>query len=235
LPDPNLPSASINVHLYTSATLKFALPNNQEISLSQTTNYPWTDDVHFNLASPPNTPITINLRIPHWASDSFSLIPALPTNTSDPKNGYLTLPPSYLHAYPSFRLSLPMTPRLIRPHPFTNQHTVAVARGPLVYCVEDIDNTWATNHFKEVIFDTAIPLEEAGKSDLPEKEEYVAIVAKGAARVMGERWDGRGRGPEFEIGRRKEEKREDLRFMPYYARANRGGGGMMRVVLSVEG
>ena len=68
------------------------------------------------------------------------------------KTGYLSLPASYLKTYPKFRLSIPMTPRLIRPHPYTNQSILALARGPVVYCVEDADHAWVGDHFKVCFF-----------------------------------------------------------------------------------
>jgi uncharacterized protein len=144
-----------------------------------------------------------------------------------------------------------MHPRLITPHPFTNQPVAAVARGPIVYCVEDADNDWVTDHFKSVVFDTRVALMES-MADMPcsssssstdgetEKETYLDITAVDAARFL--RMPG-GKGPfvstnpgsragawEVEAGRK-----ETLRFVPYYVRANRGGRGMMRVGLRVEG
>jgi hypothetical protein len=41
-----------------------------------------------------------------------------------------------------------MQPRLVRPHPLTMQPVVYMTRGPIVYCVEDIDHPWENNHFK---------------------------------------------------------------------------------------
>lgn len=45
-----------------------------------------------------------------------------------------------------------MEVRCLVPHPHTNQNTVALARGPLVYCVEDVDNPWVSDHFKVTNF-----------------------------------------------------------------------------------
>ena len=64
------------------------------------------------------------------------------------KNGYLEIPAEWLAANPTFTLSIPLEARLIASHPFTNQNTLSLARGPIVYCVEDIDNPWVEDHFK---------------------------------------------------------------------------------------
>ncbi len=63
-------------------------------------------------------------------------------------HGFVTLDTSYIKQHPKFTLDISMEPRLIRPHPYTNQPVVAVARGPIVYCVEDADHEWVTDHFK---------------------------------------------------------------------------------------
>lgn len=41
-----------------------------------------------------------------------------------------------------------MQGRVARPHPLTMQPVAYVTRGPIVYCVEDIDHPWEQNHFK---------------------------------------------------------------------------------------
>lgn len=62
--------------------------------------------------------------------------------------GYLSLPADWLSKNRNFKLSIPIAPRLIASHPFTNQNTFSVARGPVVYCAEDYDNDWVKDHFK---------------------------------------------------------------------------------------
>ncbi|KAI5284922.1 hypothetical protein KEM54_000956, partial [Ascosphaera aggregata] len=150
--------------------------------------------------------------------------------------GYLTLPPEYLRANPRFQLLLPLKPRLIRPHPLTNQPITAVARGPIVYCVEDIDNSWVDEHFKTVVFDTNTPLVESEEGKAPYNlndrevvEPYVKITAEnGACFLKTNDTKGPERRTKYAIDK---DRRETLTFVPYYVRANRGGRGMMRVGL----
>src|SRR4051794_1194696 len=49
---------------------------------------------------------------------------------------------------PSLQDTRPFEAPVLTPHPFTNQDIVAVARGTIVYCVEDVDNPWVDDHFK---------------------------------------------------------------------------------------
>jgi DUF1680 family protein len=64
------------------------------------------------------------------------------------ENGYLILNAKWLKQNPKFRLSCPMKPQFVRPNPLTMQPVAYVMRGPIVYCVEDIDHPWEHQHFK---------------------------------------------------------------------------------------
>ncbi|KAI9729762.1 MAG: hypothetical protein M1834_006713 [Cirrosporium novae-zelandiae] len=155
------PLVYINVHQYTSATLKFSLKGN-DISLAQKSRWPWEGKVQFTLQAPSTLKTTIRLRIPTWAT-GWKIYPQPPSLSTVQKN-YLSLPPSWLHAHPKFTLTISgFQPRLITPHPHTNQNIVAVARGPLVYCLEDVDNPWETScpHFQDLWFDTSASLVES--------------------------------------------------------------------------
>ena len=68
------------------------------------------------------------------------------------ESGYLSLSPDWLAKNPVFKLTIPLIPRLISPHPYTNQNTISIARGPIIYCVEDFDNSWVQDHFKVCTF-----------------------------------------------------------------------------------
>ena len=64
------------------------------------------------------------------------------------KNGYLSIPSAWLASNKSFSLRIPMKPRWVAPPVETGQDIAALARGPMVYCVEDADNDWVQDHFK---------------------------------------------------------------------------------------
>lgn len=127
---------------------------------------------------------------------------------------------------------------MLRPHPFTLQRIAVLARGPLVYCIEDSDHSWVEDHFKSLVL--APGTTKAGgklsentieeeKADLPLGETYVGITLKKGGLFI----------PQEELVPSLESKgleelvkgREtvDLHFVPYWARANRGGKHQMRV------
>lgn len=226
-------SLEFNVHLYSSATTEAQI-GKKIVKLSQTSNWPWKGDIDFKLTGAEDIETTIRLRIPAWA-ETYELSPALSGVVT--QKGYITLPASYLSTNPKFRLSLPLKPRLIKPHPLTNQSIAAVARGPIVYCVEDADNDWVKDHFKSVVLDTNVPLveSETGKAVYKingeeEAEEFVMITAENAARFLKTDDMGYECRTQYAI---EKGRRETLKYVPYFVRANRGGRGMMRVGLRV--
>ena len=217
----------INVHLYTSATLTFEAFG-KRAQLVQRTKWPWVGEVEFELVPDETLDISLHLRIPQWA-DSWSLEPSLPGASIT--KGYLEIPSFWVKENTYFKLSIPIKPRYISPHFFTGQSVAAVARGPLVYCAEDVDNPWApSDHFKTTILDTTIPLEEYYVR-LADKEGWISVKAPNAARIL--RFNEGSCSADW-TGRTSISKPETVTFVPYFARANRGGKGQMRVGLRTK-
>lgn len=142
--------------------------------------------------------------------------------------GYLTLPSEWLEANPSFRLVIPLRTRHVAPHPYTGQDIVALARGPIIYCIEDFDNPWVTDHFKSLVLDPTglITVEES--SDVDIGQSYVSMTAHNAASFLDLDTRFALHSP---VGQNAMEGSaiERLHFIPYCLRDNRGGKGHMRV------
>lgn len=139
---------------------------------------------------------------------------------------------------PSFKLAVPLAPRLLRPHPFTLQRIAVLARGPLIYCLEDVDHPWAVDHFKSLVLVPGITkadgqlgghVAEEERADLPLSETYVGITLKKGGIVIPQE----ELLPSLELKGLDElvkgKEAVDLYFVPYWARANRGGKHQMRV------
>ena len=135
----------IDVHLYTTAILTIPVGGDSQVTVRQETDWPNDGKVTFTVEAPPVVDVNLRFRIPAWASD-WKMDPALDGAVVEDR--YVALPPYWVRRNPNFMLDIPMPSRLIAPHPYTNQPVAAVARGPLVYCVEDADNIWVDDHFK---------------------------------------------------------------------------------------
>lgn len=121
-------------------------------------------------------------------------------------------------------------PRILRPHPFTNQRIAVLARGPLIYCIEDVDHPWVTDHFKSLVLAPTVTQEnqlsnfcvEEEKADLPLGETYIGITLKKGGVLLPQE----SLLPSLEatgLQALVQDERVDLHFIPYFARANRGG------------
>lgn len=146
------------------------------------------------------------------------------------EKGYLVLPPSYTSQNSHFQLKIPLKPRFLSPHPYTNQNIVAIARGPIIYCLEDADNSWVDDHFKSLALDTKVKITEKEVVESGIGEPYVAITATEGAYFV-EISDEESVAPGFETRYVQREGVGKLNFVPYALRDNRGGKGQMRVGL----
>ncbi|KAG4426202.1 hypothetical protein IFR04_000668 [Cadophora malorum] len=218
-------SVQINVHMFSSATLSIPVSGNA-LELEQESNWPWEGKVKFSLRNTSNVWTTIKVRIPSWA-ETWEITPKL-TNPQLEK-GYLTIPADWVNSNPSFELNIPLKPRFISPHPYTNQDIVALARGPLVYCVEDFDNAWVEDHFKSLVLDPSSIVDETQVSEKELGEPYVALTVQGVPYFLDVDRNKAQRGPFGSVAYKQTKVIESLRFIPYALRDNRGGKGHMRL------
>lgn len=219
---------AINIHLYTAAKLSYTTASLETISLQQTSNWPWDGHVALKLSSQSRS-VTIRLRLPSWSHGQFKMTPPPASDEFSIHKGYLILHPSYTSVHESFSIEIGgFTPRYIAPHPYTAQHVLGIARGPIVYCMEDADNPWQQDHFRDVALKKSEPISETAKS-MANGEGYIELRTK--CWLTKEDTFAGAAGPVFDatIDRKKLEK--DGVFIPYFLRANRGGNGQMRVLL----
>jgi DUF1680 family protein len=120
---------------------------------------------------------------------------------------------------------------MLQQHPATNQKTLTIARGPLIFCAEDVDNEWVDDHFKSVLISSKAMLEEYIGHDEVLDENYIKIIVHGE--INKEQNIMTGSFPGFEAENKDEDllKNEKVKivFIPYFYRGNRDGKGHMRV------
>ncbi|KAF7948871.1 hypothetical protein EAE96_008053 [Botrytis aclada] len=246
-------TVEVNIHTYASAVWSIPV-GAHKVQLEQKTNWPWEGKIQFELTSPEVIATTIRLRIPGWATN-WTLSPASKQpNTPALTKGYLTLSLAYLKTNPSFHLTIPLKPRYISPHPYTNQNIVALARGPIIYCVEDIDNPWVEDHFKasnkllhlsfstnptpphpQTLTLTLNPSSKISERDIlsTSTEPYKSLTIHDGAALHPV---PSASGPHVALDEDTPTVAiQALHFVPYALRDNRGGKGHMRVGLRRKG
>ncbi|MFJ9589547.1 glycoside hydrolase family 127 protein [Streptomyces acidicola] len=106
------------------------------LAVNVETAYPWDGDVRLMVERAPDRPYAIKLRIPAWTHDVT--LDGEPVTAED---GWLTVERNWAEG-DTLRLHLPMPVRGHVSHPRLDatRGAVGVARGPLVYCVEQQDS-----------------------------------------------------------------------------------------------
>lgn len=203
-------------HLYggISTTVEIA---GTTVALREVSTYPWSGDIaiHVDPASPAT--FDVKLRIPGWSSGATVLVNGEAVDVSATVNGYLTIHRVWT-AGDVVRLDLPMPPVRLYAHPGVSMDAgrVALKRGPLVYCVEEIDNPGGRVQRLKLPRDAALRAET--RADL--FDGVVTLKADALAIAEGD-WQTLYRTTP------PSEDRTTLTALPYYLWANRGQGSML--------
>ena len=208
------------VHLYASGRAELNYKG-KIINIVQETDYPW--DGRINIKVEPvnhSEEFSVYLRIPGW-SDIASIY--LGDKRIEAKPGtYVEIRKTW-EAGDMIRMILQMPIKLITSHPHVTNNfaKVALKRGPIVYCLEQVDNPGA--HVWNILLDSEDEL-SAQVEQLPVLGEIVVINGNGLV-LDGERWKDSLYLP-LEKTRSKKLKRIRIKAIPYYAWANRSPGAM---------
>lgn len=143
------------VNLYIGNEAKFAV-GGKELQIRQTTNYPWEGNIKIEIEN--DIDAHFNLRIPGWArnevmpGDLYTYVDAEKPGilakvngeevTVDLQSGYLSLEKKTWAKGDVIELAFEMPVRKVESHELVeaNKGKIALERGPLVYCAEEIDN-----------------------------------------------------------------------------------------------
>jgi DUF1680 family protein len=132
-------SDGIYLHLYDNSELDWRLENGTGLKVSQKTNYPWKGGVEITVTPAKPSDFTFYLRIPGWADRAQVTVNG--KALSDTKPGeYL---PIHRRWSPGdviqLNLEMPVQVLEANPHVADDLGRIAVQRGPLVYCMEQLD------------------------------------------------------------------------------------------------
>lgn len=208
----------ILVNLFISSTVDLPVPDGN-VRITQTTNYPESGRIHISVSSDTDHPQSLGIRIPGWSRsykvtvDGKLLTGGYGSKTDvRPEQGYLYI--KDLKGSHEIELELCMEPRLWRANPLVKEDIgkVALTRGPIVYCLEEIDN--GNNLHLLALDPSSIPEEEKEDGELG---HIIRINAKGAKIGKPEK-DSLYLAAEEELPA----KEARLSFIPYYTWGNRG-------------
>jgi DUF1680 family protein len=144
----------INLYIANTADILFG---NRHLRMELKTDYPWEGKISLKLDPEKSKKFVLALRIPGWSvnhlipGDLYAIqnpsgkVPVLSINKStipiEIENGFVYLNRSWKPT-DQIDLTLPMDILKVKSHPNleTNAGKIALQRGPLVYCWEEVDN-----------------------------------------------------------------------------------------------
>ncbi len=194
------------------------------MSVRAETDYPWHGTIALTVEDTPDRPWTLSLRIPQWCREFRVRVAELSYDETEApvEDGWLRLERAWAPG-DSVVLELALEPRLTAADPRVDavRGCAAIERGPLVYCLEQVDVPGGG--LDDIVLDPTRPLAVKHRPDL--LGGVTTVVAAGYRRNLAEDgswWPYRAAGPEAApVGDLVE-----LTAIPYHAWANRQDGSM---------
>ena len=208
---------SVAFHLYGGISTTLALAGTT-VALRETSTYPLYGSIKIEVSPANPARFTVKLRIPGWANGASAAINGDAIEIDAAKvNGYLSINRLWQPG-DSIELELPMPPERLYAHPSVKENVgrVALKRGPLVYCIEEVDNPGG--HVQELCLPRDADILARKRDDL---FGGTVILTARAERLETTDWID-------DLYRRSPPARSDSKLvaLPYYLWNNRGNGSM---------
>jgi hypothetical protein len=176
--------SGVQVHQYAGGRFT-AETNAGPVALAVETDYPWHGRIRLIVESCPPGRWTLSLRLPHWCQRYDLRLAEADGNSGDSGDGssdgvsdgpgravFAVADEGWLRVRRTWRpddrldLTLDLTPRLTRADARVDavRGCVAIERGPLVYCLEEVDHPGGG--LDRIVLDPAAGLTEAHRPDL---------------------------------------------------------------------
>jgi len=207
--------AYVNLYVASRATVPVA---GTKVELRQATAYPWDGRVDLTVRLPKPTEFALHLRIPGWCEGATLTVNGAAAR-HERARGYAVVRRAWQDG-DAVQLNLPMPVQRVRAHPRVQADIgrVALQRGPLIYCAEQVDNGLDVRRL-------VLPLDAPLSAD-PQPDLLGGVtVIRGTAqyRTLTEP----ARGALYEAIRPAVVRSVPFTAIPYYASSNRASGAMM--------
>jgi DUF1680 family protein len=213
----------IYVHLYDNSELNWGLENGVGLKVAQKTNYPWDGNVEITVTPAEPSEFTFYVRIPGWADHAQVAVNAKDLTGATP-GAYLPIRRRWSPG-DVIRLKVEVIPQVIEANPRVADDTgrVAIQRGPLIYCLEEIDQPSGISLSDVAVNPGRKPVEQFQtefRNDL--LGGMVVLHHTGAVFERG----AAGKALYSRYGNEARTQKVPLTFIPYYAWANRQATSM---------
>jgi len=214
----------IYVHLYDNSELDWHLENGTGLKVAQKTNYPWDGNVEMTVTPSQPSDFVVYLRIPGWADSAQVKVNGTAVPGAKP-GAYLPIRRRWASG-DRVQLQMEMMAQVLEANPRVADDTgrVAVQRGPLVYCLEEVDQANGV-----MLSDVAL---ELGKRPASEFQAETKSDLLGGVLLLHHTGLSYDRPTSLNTlyprytGTNEKTKKVPLTFIPYYAWANRQATAM---------
>jgi len=209
----------VYVHLYDNSQMDWHLENGAGLKITQKTNYPWDGAVQVAVAPAEPAEFTLFLRIPGWTDAAKVAVNGKPI-AGAAAGQYLPVRRRW-SAGDTVTLQFNMATQVLEANAQVTENNgrVAVQRGPLIYCMEQIDQGEGV-----ALKDVALSADKSSSSKFEEKFDKDLLggilLLRHAGAVYEESPDRSGLYFSHNAPLRKS-RPVQLTFIPYYAWANR--------------
>ena len=210
-------TGELAVHLYGESTARLAV-GATPVTLTQRTEYPWDGRIAITVGL--NVPVSFKLalRVPAWCRGAKLSMDGETIDVAGIEDkGYLRIERLW-RGGETILLDLPMDIRALHANPAVKADLgrVSLARGPMIYCVEEVDNGAGLN---SLILPNDLSRACTGSVEQLGKAVAIEVAAR---RERWDDWQGKLYDAEKPI-------LEDVRtrFVPYHLWDNREPGEML--------
>ncbi len=212
------------LHLYDNSQLDWHLEDGTGLKVAQKTNYPWDGVADITVSPAKPSEFTFYLRVPGWSDGTQVSVNGKAISGATPGQ-YLALRRQWT-AGDVIQVKFGMTPQIIEANPrvVDDYGRVAVQRGPLVYCLERLDQPKGVQ-----LFDVSLDVRQKGASAFREefnKDLLGGIVVLKHTAAMSEKSSSQSALYRTYTVEASKGRQVELTFIPYYAWANRVGTPM---------
>jgi hypothetical protein len=211
----------VQLHQYIPAKIHVEHFDGFQLSIRIQTDYPWDGRVKVIIDETGPSPWRLRLRVPGWCTAASLQVNGQLLNDSLFGSTYADVKRVW-RAGDVIELHFPMQPRFIQPNPRIDavRGSLAIERGPLVYCIEQADQPSDTN-LLDIQIDRNGALVDSWQENL--LGGVVAVEVQGVM-VDVRSWEDQLYRP-LTLETLPQSKVK-LIAIPYYAWANRGPGAM---------
>lgn len=204
----------VNLYIGNEANLTL---NGQTVKVNHISNYVKEGTCRLEIETDNDTKFKVALRAPKWSYDAHIKVNGVRLEQLIIEEGYIIIERSWQHG-DHIEIEFDMNPRLMIANRNVREDAgrVSLMRGPLVYCLEEIDNG-------ENLPDIKLEVSKQIEAEYHEELLEGVYVLKGRG-IRTQAFNNDELYDNYEIQKTEE---VEVKAVPYYAWNNRGVGEMM--------